>query len=787
MMKFLKEKGLIVLMFSMILTTLIAIGISPVKTVKAVVDDFVLQDNMAFYEGYWNIDGDTVVAKNPNPWDVFAMTNVYASKEQSVYIKADITYQSGWGSGLVFGVPNSQTAWEQFYTFNLWNDPTGPYVRFFSTNVDGGINDSHDYKYYLTQEEVTKGVYSLEIRIDNGIMRGYLNGKCVAMVENAPYNGGYLGLMSWLSNVTFSNVDLKVTTPTVEGGNEVDDDGYTHLNPMANMVANWGRWTGDSKQVIASNHDGGNLFAMSNIFVGDDQDLIYEADLTRLANTDGAMLVFGVDNPHDPGAGWFAVNLRYNIDGVYSCLFSENKGTLGFAVDNRHLKLDASSAMLKTHKLRVEAYASGRIVVSLDGVIFSDTYDHDYHGGYIGFGTWFGNYIFDNIRYKIVDTSNTKYTSNGEVMYNALEYRSSWRWGDWLYSSNSLSITHYEWYNTFTMSNLYVEKGQNFIFEADVESVGNSASLAFGMPRIYDPSFSWYGLALGKDDGVARIFHEKNDNGWTCDTLGSINLTESQKNSAKNKLRLEISADGRIKTWIDGVLICDVVDAEWNGGYIGFNAFHTSVTFSNVKYGITNPNPSNEVKELFTKFYNNGVYTKNTNINLNSDAQRELLKYFHACVNILERTTYYVGNELWMSRDDGKYSYYGSNAGLTHGTATEVMVTPSNAKVAIKGTSMEDYYTTLFDLMNSNAVWSKIGNVYETNDEQIIKYFLDFTAPCFLNFTEENVNYFIFDKVTVETIGDQLILKLYVSNLNSGALSVNDLVLSQAVITLPTA
>ena len=206
-----------------------------------------------------------------------------------------------------------------------------------------------------------------------------------------------------------------------------------------------------------------------------------------------------------------------------------------------------------------------------------------------------------------------------------------------------------------------------------------------------------------------------------------------------------------------------------------------------------------KVNKLFEEYYHDSVYTKNTVINLTSTAQEELIQHFHAQANQLVRTTYYSGDALWMSRgaegEGVKYSYYGTHYtngvadGVTNGVATTPLVAPENTSVVLKGEgkeSMEAYYTTLYDLMNSNANWNVEGNVYSSTDLTMLKYFLDFTAPCLLDSVISS-NYFAFSKVTVEEINNELVLKLWVSSLNYGAI-VNGVenaenVLSQAVIS----
>ena len=195
-----------------------------------------------------------------------------------------------------------------------------------------------------------------------------------------------------------------------------------------------------------------------------------------------------------------------------------------------------------------------------------------------------------------------------------------------------------------------------------------------------------------------------------------------------------------------------------------------------------------KIERMMTKYYNDDdvTYVRNTVINLTEKAQEELETYFHAKAKQLERTTYFTEDALWMSRGDGEYSYYGSEGGnLTNGTAKEANVVPSY-HTAVKNTSMEKYYTTLEDIKDAvgSATWTKSGSVYSSTDATLIQYFLDFTAPCFLNHNDSNANYLGLEKVTIEESGSSLVLKLHVKSGDSGKLvGENNTVLSVATIT----
>lgn len=193
--------------------------------------------------------------------------------------------------------------------------------------------------------------------------------------------------------------------------------------------------------------------------------------------------------------------------------------------------------------------------------------------------------------------------------------------------------------------------------------------------------------------------------------------------------------------------------------------------------------PTEEVNELLTSYYNNGSYQRHTVINLNEAAQLELISCFHAQVNLLERTTYFVDDQLWMSNDEKTYSYYGTRGGdMTSGRSSEAFVQPKSIHIAQKGVTMEQKYTTMNDIKVNEAEWEKAGEVYSTNNPEVIKMFLDFTAPCFLGLSDDKSNYFSLDHVEVEQKGETLELRLVTTG-DKGKLTDANGVLSVATIT----
>ena len=202
------------------------------------------------------------------------------------------------------------------------------------------------------------------------------------------------------------------------------------------------------------------------------------------------------------------------------------------------------------------------------------------------------------------------------------------------------------------------------------------------------------------------------------------------------------------------------------------------------------------VVKLLTDYYNKGTYTRQTTINVDKDNIEKDLgsvysentgKYenlFHANSTVLKRTTYFEGDALWMTNEEGTYSYYGTSGDdMTGGRVASLEETSSTiAKAGVGG--MEEYYTTLKDIMEkaSTVEWTYSNGVYSTTG--LTEEFLAFTAPCFLNFDNEKIsNYFALTSVEIEETNEGLELRLITSGDSGKLIDTANNVLSEAIIT----
>ena len=209
--------------------------------------------------------------------------------------------------------------------------------------------------------------------------------------------------------------------------------------------------------------------------------------------------------------------------------------------------------------------------------------------------------------------------------------------------------------------------------------------------------------------------------------------------------------------------------------------------FTNAKAN-ENTDANTEALNLFTKFYNEGSYKKDTKIYINENVLEEVEDYFHSNITILERTTYYDGDELWMSNENG-YSGYGTKDGkLTRFTVSRSREKGDESTSSIEG-GMEAYYCTLDDFVKGthdsthvnspitlNEGWENVNGVLVSYSKDVFQGYRLFTAPLWL-YTEESKNYIDFSLATLEEeVLDtkegasnltRLVMKLWTSKLDS--------------------
>ncbi len=212
----------------------------------------------------------------------------------------------------------------------------------------------------------------------------------------------------------------------------------------------------------------------------------------------------------------------------------------------------------------------------------------------------------------------------------------------------------------------------------------------------------------------------------------------------------------------------------------------------------SNMTASESVRLLFKNYYNNGTYTKDSVLNVNANAIKEVANYFHAEQTIRYRRTVYTPGALEMvtSLDGVTYStdisrYEDKDGHVYHtGLGLDYDV-PS-------WSSVEDTFITLNDFANSKSnLWTYANGVfthlldtekidYIVGEEDMTRFAREFVAPMWLAPNEDNINYHNFSKITVEVIDNILVIKLHVTETNSGILVENSNNVFSQVSVVPT-
>lgn len=195
------------------------------------------------------------------------------------------------------------------------------------------------------------------------------------------------------------------------------------------------------------------------------------------------------------------------------------------------------------------------------------------------------------------------------------------------------------------------------------------------------------------------------------------------------------------------------------------------------------------VKLIFNSYYNEGTYTKDTVLNVNKIAEKEIYKYFHASANSKYRRTVYEPNKVSMVLSEDGKSY--DNSTLSKYEDKDGKVYHSglggNWYAPSEWESVENKFITLNDFANSSVNnWTYENGVYTldiSKNEDMTRFAREFVAPMWLD-TADAKNYVNFTTLTVKDTGSALVMQLNVTDGNSGQLEEGaNLVFSQATIT----
>mgnify|MGYP003294747322 CR=1 FL=1 len=304
--------------------------------------------------------------------------------------------------------------------------------------------------------------------------------------------------------------------------------------------------------------------------------------------------------------------------------------------------------------------------------------------------------------------------------------------GDILY----LSASHWNVDGAWFAAYFYQNKGDSNAWAIATDADGD------GYFKVVVPTGEWDRMI------VTRRNPDLTDIGWNKGDEDTTGLPKKVWNQTQGIL------------FEDGKDLFTVKADEWDSATGSWSAASATV-----KDGEVLGERTNALNELINGYYNSGVYTKETIINLNETAVTELtIQNCWHVTSLLERVTYYNVDELWMSNHLDGYSYYGtSGSDMTHAYVKELG--ERTDKVAISGQTMEEYYYTLKDVVATTAqAWSvDAQGKYTSTNAEVIKWVKAIAAPCYLGFADDSLasNYITLTSVTIQQVGDTLVIQLH--------------------------
>ena len=199
----------------------------------------------------------------------------------------------------------------------------------------------------------------------------------------------------------------------------------------------------------------------------------------------------------------------------------------------------------------------------------------------------------------------------------------------------------------------------------------------------------------------------------------------------------------------DGYEFAGWYDAETDGTLVSSNLTHTikDVTEAKTYYAKFNSTVPEvpTVTELFTEYYNNGTYVKETVLNTNEFADEDVNDYFHAGAQVKYRQTTYAPGQLSMVTKATSEAEWGThtstyrdndNDGVDHLTNGVKDYSVSGTVNGQDRSSVENWYVTLHDFVNTKLTgWEYADSVYTlslVDNELATKMAREFVSPMWL-------------------------------------------------------
>lgn len=161
--------------------------------------------------------------------------------------------------------------------------------------------------------------------------------------------------------------------------------------------------------------------------------------------------------------------------------------------------------------------------------------------------------------------------------------------GSWMAVGDTFQVFADASKTYWAMSDTYVAPGKAFTYEFDVSTNDPKkyaqVMMYFGSANSDAIKWGAYDLRLGFKDNLMRIFYV--DENLNITRFGEVKqFTDEEMAQTKFHVKLQMSASGEAKYYLNGKLIDTVQINDFKGGYFGLGTWGTSATFSNIKVKI---------------------------------------------------------------------------------------------------------------------------------------------------------------------------------------------------------
>ena len=475
---------------------------------------------MTGLNGSWS---NQINGSNRSSEDCFAKSNITIPANTPFSYEADFTINDGVAGAIVFGMASDNSS-----RCCLGIDKNAKIVHTFG----GGL----DYKSMtLTSDQLSQNVYHLKIVLDSSmVLTSYLDNITVSSLTLSSFSGGYLGLNTYYSNATFTNIQYSVS-----GGTSASVNSFTSLS---------GTWTSD--KTSGSNHSSEDCYAKSDISIPANTPFSYEADVTINEGAAGA-IVFGMAS-----------------DNSSRCCLSIDRSSkiihmFGGGLEYKSASLSDSQLAPSSYRLKIVLDSNMVLTAYLGTTACLTSNLTSFAGGYLGLNTYMSNASFSNIKYELMSTSGEAKTVTGITGFT----------GNW-YQTETGSNRSSD--NCIAISKVLVPANTPFTYEADVMMPdGLAASLVFG---IGSDGSGLSAACVDKSSKLAHVFGQ----------YGSFNkaLTDAQMTQASYHLKLEYTASKTLSYYLDDSLIGSLDNVSIGTGYFGLCTYYSISRFYNVQYTV---------------------------------------------------------------------------------------------------------------------------------------------------------------------------------------------------------